>query len=82
MKAMTEKDTRMHLVEMAAARDEWQAWQEVWPALQATGACTKEDLEASPFGDADTPGKELLEAIRVWGDKLAELRLVQAHMKR
>lgn len=57
---------------------EWDKWQEVCKGLLAAGAVTQADLEASPYGPYDTPGKDLLEAIRQWGDHLAMLRVGQA----
>jgi hypothetical protein len=56
---------------------EWEQWQQLIKELEETGAVTKADLAASPFEPFDTPGKQLLETVRQWGERLAELRIAQ-----
>jgi hypothetical protein len=57
---------------MALMKREWDAWQEIVKASDGV-TITKEDW-ASSAKSFDTPGRRLIEAIRQWGDRLAELR--------
>jgi hypothetical protein len=57
---------------MALMKREWDAWQEIVKASDGV-TITKEDWAASTR-NFETPGRRLIEAIRQWGDRLAELR--------
>jgi hypothetical protein len=55
-------------------RREWDLWRGgVCPRLEELGAVTQADL-CSPVGLNETPGQQLLNVIRAWGEALVELR--------
>lgn len=56
----------------SSARREWEAWRTVVDKLKATGAVTEADCKAQ-IGMAASPGLELFDAIRAWGEALAVL---------
>ena len=51
---------------------EYALWINVVELLEKSGAVTLEDSR-SPRGQSDTDGQKLYEAIRAWGESLAEL---------
>ena len=69
--------TTATLEQLVHMNEEWEAWQEVIRLLRVTQAVTEEELSASILGPFTTPGTQLLEAIRQWGERLAELRIEQ-----
>jgi hypothetical protein len=54
---------------------EWRLWQEVVRLLKSTGAVTEEDCSGPVRGGPITPGTELFDAIRCWGEAKAKLSI-------
>lgn len=63
----------MDLEQLILANEEVERWREMCRKLLITGAVTKADM-AKPATDLSTPGTQLLQSIREWGDALVILR--------
>ena len=63
----------MTLEQLKVSHEEHELWKSMCAQLKILGAVTQEDLE-SPTGSDKTPGNILMNTIRIWGDKLVELK--------
>jgi len=62
---------------MKLSEYEWEKWKDLVEVLKSTKAVTEEDCSSYVSDLPETPGEMLFEAIRIWGEALANLRIAE-----